>query len=185
MSTKKTAEKATVCAGCEKRDATIKRQAEELDACKLQANSWFVKWLTMCSDGDAAHAEEVNALTAQRDTLQSRIDSFIKTCADIRAVCVDAGIEHADKMATLAAVKALAENAKKAEESKRYIGFDFGGKDEASYCVCSFDKNGVMTVHDSGTYKYTPAPTVTERPSVMPLVILALNLAILGRLLTM
>lgn len=104
MSTKKTTEKATVCAGCEKRDATIKRQADTMEF-------WFHEY---CNGLRYSHA-----IRDERDALQSRIDSFIATCADIRAACADAGIEHADKMATLTAVKALAENAKKAQVAWR------------------------------------------------------------------
>lgn len=165
MSTKKAAEKATVCAGCEKRDATIKRQAEECGTALNEATNWRGAYSQVC---------------VERDTLQARIDSFIKTCADIRAVCVDAGIEHADKMATLTAVKALAENAK----AMKMI---HDGVAELLACVTEAPRTMKISLHHNGVKWETvdAAPPATERKSVMPLVILALNLAILGRLLTM
>lgn len=102
MSTKKATATATVCAGCEKRDATIKRQAAECADMKECAEYWFADYCKARAEYDeTAHA---------RDILEGMRGDLSKTCADIRAVCVDAGIEHADKMATLTAVKALAEN---------------------------------------------------------------------------
>lgn len=152
MSTKK----ATACAGCEKRDATIKRQEQEATGLRGTAAYWRDEWnnvMDELSETNDALSETENArdnLESVRVSLQSRIDSFIATFADIRAVCVDAGIEHADKMATLTAVKALAER-----------------------------KSQVITERTMHIIPTPYEPTWFER--VLPWIILALNIAILIR----
>jgi len=116
-------------------------------------------------------------------SLQSRLESTRQTKDQILALCVKGGVEHADKMATVSAVKALV------EDNGRLYGAvcAFAGRlAEKTGCYVEYGRDGSWQIRD--VEKEEPLSVVpigrerTYVDSVLLWVNVLSNLTILGLL---
>lgn len=176
------------CAGCEKRDETIKRQ--EASEVTLRKSVW--NWLSAYQKVEAENAH----VLLERGKLEEIAASYGQMYADLRAVCVDAGIDDVNKIGVVEAVKKLGERSEhwhklarltlqandelesklakhvenanalrkqvEAKDEKVYIGFDWGK--HPSYCACILDENGKARVFDCGPMVMPASePTLSDK----------------------